>query len=1018
MSMKNSIKYLIFGSFILALAPTKASAYSYSLNAFAVYKQAQAGNYEYFRLLKRYPRAIDIMDNSGNTAYCIALRNRDIQAMNFLAQQGANTRHSCIDRVMPVSRQGAMARQTNNSYASHGHRFKNEGFFSEDKNIYMTAAGIAAAGGVIALLASSGGGSSGGGGGGPTPPPSPEPEPVGDLTDMTPDEFKTQEYNSTHFLSAINAADAYSHIYQKDTVGNIFGHQAGSTERIAKINVGVLDNGTYPNSELNGDIVKTYDINRYNEQNSIWSYISNPQLRYYVVLKDGKYYGATIDEANLKVRRWQNSKSEFELTMDEVKAIANSLGVPFSSFALVNANGGANPGINLNELDVDSANSWFDTTNGVNHGTHVTGIIAANKDNKDMHGVAFDNAQIYAASWDFDNHIYNTIVNMVDNKVRIINNSWGTTGAGDSDTAQAFVTLYNNGTLDNISDVVDVIKAYAYAANNGTVWVQAAGNEKLGDAEFYAGLGQVDLTRYGYSGPKEHEVPYISVAALNAATATSSAPAGKLASYSNYCGSAKDYCITAPGSDILSTGAANDGALYMDGTSMGTPVVTGSIALLNGYYPWLSAQNIAWLILETANHSGDYANSNIYGRGALDLNAAITTPIGDLSIPSGNDFSTLKSASASKLYLNGTMQASLAKSLPEKVTAFDELYRPFAYKTENLIQATHASNTNFRNKVSHAALSGAKKTIKDEKTGFSFSQSEALNKSGKHNLSSAEVIHEADDGSATRLYYAENSKYMVSENVLTPSTNPYLSMNEAYGAENTLKLNEISKLKLSLQTGENGMYERDYEQDRATFTERSYALNAEYSFNLTDYLELSTLGGMLYEEDAMLGMNGQGGFAIKDGSTYYMGLKAALNLTTNFTLLAAYYRGYTQGQDTSMLALSDIETESYMLAGEYKLSPLHKVGLSLSSPLSIVKGRASFRYASGRDNYSDTIYMQKLTSSLKPEAKEYDLGLYYQGAPQSNLNLLGKVETRFNADGEKGLTDYIGIMGMQYIFPK
>lgn len=65
---------------------------------------------------------------------------------------------------------------------------------------------------------------------------------------------------------------------------------------------------------------------------------------------------------------------------------------------------------------------------------------------------------------------------------------------------------------------------------------------------------------------------------------------------------------------------------------------------------------------------------------------------------------------------------------------------------------------------------------------------------------------------------------------------------------------------------------------------------------MTDYLEIATLGGMLMENDALLGMNGTGGFGIKDSSTYYMGLRAALNLTPNLSLVAAYYRGYTQGR--------------------------------------------------------------------------------------------------------------------------
>ena len=82
----------------------------------------------------------------------------------------------------------------------------------------------------------------------------------------------------------------------------------------------------------------------------------------------------------------------------------------------------------------------------------------------------------------------------------------------------------------------------------------------------------------------------------------------------------------------------------------------------------------------------------------------------------------------------------------------------------------------------------------------------------------------------------------------------------------------------------------------------------------------------------------------------------------------------------------------------------------------MVKGSASFNYATGRDNYSDTIYMNKLTTSLRPEAKEYDLGLYYKGQTEDDVNLMGKVEARFNADGEKGVTDYIGVVGVSSAF--
>jgi hypothetical protein len=554
---------------------------------------------------------------------------------------------------------------------------------------------------------------------------------------------------------------------------------------------------------------------------------------------------------------------------------------------------------------------------------------------------------------------------------------------------------------------IQVLNAYAYAAKNKAVWVQATGNDGANEAAVHAGMGNLDVSSYGYNGAGQYEVPFVAVTALG--------DNGSIASYANWCGSAKNYCIAAPGNDIVSTSAIPGGYMPMSGTSMAAPVVSGSIALLSGYYPYLSTQNIAWLLIETANNKGVYADSAIYGRGALDLEAALNTPIGSLSVPTTASLSSLTPVEGSRIAASSVMNKSLKKVIPEKITAFDALKRPFEYGTAEMVSTTHASNANLRAEVARAGAFNKKKTMKSEKTGFQFTTGESLKKDGVAHLASVDVSMESDSGE-TRFYYAENSKYSTSESVLRPTENPYFAMNEAYGAESTLALSDTSKLKLSLQTGENGLYGRDYEQDKYDFDERSYAVGAEYSFNLTDYLELATMGGMLYEEEAMLGLNGQGALAFDDGSTYYMGLKAKLNLTPNFALLAAYYRGYTEGQKTSLMAISGLETESFMLAGEYQLNKKDKIGLSLSSPLSVRHGRASFNYASGRDNYSDMVYMHKLSSSLKPEAKEYDLGLYYMGEPKEDLNFMGKVEARFNADGEKGTTDYIGIIGVSKPF--
>ena len=1021
------------------------AAYAYSVTAATTYQQAKNGNEEYFRLLSRYDGAIDLKDGEGNTAYCLALKEQNYKVLEYLAARGANKAHECVENVQ---KQKELQKQ-----ASRQRKFRDEKFADDSNDVYWwTGAGLLTAGGIAALAASGGGGgghggsnNNGGNGGGdggvvdvpvvddkPEPPQKPS-EPVGDLTNPSTAIFKTQEYNAGNFLAGIKAAEAYTHIYRTDDDGNVWGHQAGSDEAIAKIKVGVLDGGVYSNKDLSGSITKKYDINRFSKDGNIWG-LTYPGLKddngkpkgteAYIVKKDGSYYlfhvhkdwndtrGEMVTTFEPVMKSLPNGTVDWAISQDELdSALAAVWNVKFDQFTLINS-GAGNPGEDVSALITDLGdedgilNTFLNLAGGVSHGTHVAGIIAANRNDSGMHGVAFDNAEIIGTSWDMKQDMYGAVKKMVDDGARVLNNSWGLDGLflGSVPATEEFYK----------KNLPDAWNSYVYAAKNKAVWVQATGNNGHKQPGADAGMGGIDLSASGYH-KSATEVPYLAVTALDYGSKSANATSGYLAGYANACGDAAGYCLAAPGTDILSTSPTANGHIYLSGTSMATPVVSGSIALLNGYYPWLNAQNIAYLLLETANKSGVYANSAIYGQGALDLNAAVTTPVGDLKLPENSTFDSLKSVRASRLALSAPLQQKMLKAMPKTVTAFDVLNRPFQYDTEKMLNTTHASNANLRNAVSHMAMGGVKKVIKDENTGFQFTTSDSLNNGGQANLAVAEVTNETDSG-ATRFYYAANSKYAAPESVLTATSNPYLAMNEAYGAENMLKLSDTSRLKFSIQTGENGLYERDYEQDKHSFNERSYALSGEYSFNMTEYLEVAALGGMLFENDALLGMNGTGAFGIGDSATYYMGVRAALNLTPDFSLIAAYYRGYTEGSDSAMLAMSDLETESFMLAGEYKLNKTDKVGLSLSSPLSVVKGRASLMYAGGRDSHSDTIYMQKLTTSLKPQAKEYDLGLYYQGQPKEDVNLMGKVEARFNADGEKGLTDYIGIVGAGVAF--
>ncbi len=205
------------------------------------------------------------------------------------------------------------------------------------------------------------------------------------------------------------------------------------------------------------------------------------------------------------------------------------------------------------------------------HGTHVAGIIAAERNNGlGVNGVA-NNVEIMSVRAvpngdEYDKDIALGIRYAVDNGARIINASFG----------KAF--------SPNAEWVYDAIK---YAADNDVLIVHAAGNDAL-DMD--------DKNNRGY--PNDHklgDVEYtdnvITVGALNDTYGSE-----MVASFSNY--GAKNVDIFAPGGGIYST---MPGGKYefQGGTSMAAPAVSGIAALVRSYFPDLTAAEVKRILMDS-----------------------------------------------------------------------------------------------------------------------------------------------------------------------------------------------------------------------------------------------------------------------------------------------------------------------------------------------------------------------------------------------------------------------------------
>jgi subtilisin family serine protease len=205
------------------------------------------------------------------------------------------------------------------------------------------------------------------------------------------------------------------------------------------------------------------------------------------------------------------------------------------------------------------------------HGTHVAGIIAAERNNgKGVNGVA-NNVAIMSIRAvpngdEYDKDIARGIRYAVDNGARIINGSFG---KSYSPKAQW---------------VYDAIK---YAADNNVLFVHAAGND---------GANLDDPTNANFPNDQIKNGPemannVITVGALNAEYGSE-----LVASYSNYGNINVD--IFAPGTDIYSTYPNNEYE-FSPGTSMAAPAIAGVAALIMSQYPTLTAAQVKQIILRS-----------------------------------------------------------------------------------------------------------------------------------------------------------------------------------------------------------------------------------------------------------------------------------------------------------------------------------------------------------------------------------------------------------------------------------
>ncbi len=213
------------------------------------------------------------------------------------------------------------------------------------------------------------------------------------------------------------------------------------------------------------------------------------------------------------------------------------------------------------------------------HGTHVAGIIGAQRNNDiGIDGIA-DNVRIMTIRCvpdgdERDKDVANSIRYAVDNGASIINMSFGKGYSWDK-------------------DVVD--QAVKYANKHDVLLVHAAGNSSL-NTDVADNFPNDHYQRKGLFGPKACK-NWLEIGALSWKSKED-----MVATFSNYAH--KNVDLFAPGVDIYSTVPGDEYASF-SGTSMASPVVAGVAALLRSYFPGLTAHQVKEILMKSSVRAND-----------------------------------------------------------------------------------------------------------------------------------------------------------------------------------------------------------------------------------------------------------------------------------------------------------------------------------------------------------------------------------------------------------------------------
>lgn len=613
--------------------------------------------------------------------------------------------------------------------------------------------------------------------------------------------------------------------------------------------------------------------------------------------------------------------------------------------------------LNANYSGLSESHSGEDD-NG--HGTHVAGIIAAEKNDSIMHGVSPYASIVSIASTQISgvtNGTSDWAAAVISSGATVVNNSWGTG-----------TTSYT----DVFNDVVSVI-----SDNSKRVVVFSAGNSGTDDPDYPA--------RDAYNASMNGQM--LAVISVDSSNVRSDWGGG---SSSSQCGVTQNYCIAAPGDYILST--YNSGSYaYSGGTSMAAPVVSGAAAILQSAWPSLSGADVVSILLNTATDLGTAGVDSEFGYGLLNLYAAVQNQgISSVYLDNSGEAYLYDNTN---IYVPQSMGAVVnnaeLQNLLSQGVFFDAYGRDYSDDYNNKVIEYGAGDMFFHFFENHF--------IETQNVGFSNINNFTLNVSRSINHESSRVFlspEEKENFSINELSYnfsvgenkfniGKTSKMSFTDNRFSNlnlvTRHSYFSSYDQISNYDILNFNsdfEITK-NISFQNkliyGENEYTDTSLKGliNRISHSFHDINLNYEFSF---------------YKEDnSFNGVSGGGAFNIAD---YSNSNSFGISLVSDFAgkwnyFISSKWEKVTPKYNSSLISGDgEFDSGSHVLGVVYDKNKQNKMGLSISKPWGIENGSLSFTIPTGQDE-NGVVKTESVTVDLS-SYDEYDIELFWHKKLKAN----------------------------------